>query len=78
MAETKYVPEPDDASGPARGSEAVPDMITPHDTGTPEEAVRQATNGLQTAGGVAAPSQEGYNAEEEEEIRRRLEDLGYI
>ena len=69
-----------DAGGPARGDQAATDMSMSNDAETPEEVVRRVIAGLEAAGGgrVAAPSEDGYNAEEEEEIRRRLEDLGYI
>jgi len=72
--------EPVDACVPARGSEVTPDVITLNDTDTAEEVVQQVIARLQAASAheVAVPAQDGYNAEEEEEIRRRLEDLGYI
>jgi hypothetical protein len=78
MAGTKYVLEPDDASEPTRRGEALPDAFTPSDADAPAEVGQRDATGLQIAGTDAAPSQGGYNAEEEEEIRRRLEDLGYI
>jgi hypothetical protein len=72
--------ESGDAGGPARASETMPDVITLNDTDTAEEVVQKVIARLQAASAheVAVPAQDGYNAEEEEEIRRRLEDLGYI
>ena len=72
--------EAGDAGGTARGDEVVPDVILLNDTDTLEEVVRQVIAKLQAVGAATAPapSQDGYSAEEEEEIRRRLEDLGYI
>ena len=57
-----------------------PEVLLETDQETPEESVKKILQKLETLGYIPAPTHEEtvYTAEEEEKVKKRLEDLGYL
>lgn len=55
-----------------------PEIIVQTDAESPEESVAGIIAGLERQNWIAAREAEGYSEEDEEEVRRRLEALGYV
>ena len=54
------------------------EVVVRTDLETPEESVARILGTLQGMGLIVAAEPEGYTEEDEEEVRRRLEALGYV
>ncbi|HYP26165.1 MAG TPA: adenylyl-sulfate kinase [Blastocatellia bacterium] len=57
---------------------ASPEVTVHTDSETPEQSAARIISRLEELGLVAASQTEGYSEEDEEEVRRRLEALGYV
>jgi len=55
-----------------------PEVILKTDRETAEESVRKIMTGLENLGYLPPAEESVYTAEEEEKVRKRLEDLGYL
>lgn len=55
-----------------------PEVLLNTDTDPPESSIRTIVGTLRVLGYLPEPAHPGYTAEEEEIIKHRLEDLGYI
>ena len=57
---------------------SAPEVTVHTDSETPEQSAARIVSRLEELGLVAASETEGYSEEDEEEVRRRLEALGYV
>ena len=57
---------------------ASPEVTVRTDSETPDASAARILSKLEEMGLVAAPEPSGYSEEDEEEVRRRLEALGYV
>ena len=55
-----------------------PEIVLETDRESPEESVQKILQKLETLGYIPAPEESVYTAEEEEKVKKRLEDLGYL